>query len=155
LLITHYDALIAAGFEIRAQIIWGKQQFVIGRGNYHVQHEPCWYAVRKGKTAHWQGDRTQSTLWSIDKPHKSETGHSTQKPVECMKRPIESNSKPGDSVYDPFVGSGTTIIAAEMTGRACYAVEIDPVYVDVSIARWENFTGQRAAILDGKRRRSR
>lgn len=92
------------------QIIWAKQQFPIGRGNYHVQHEPCWYAVRKSKTAHWQGDRTQSTLWQIDKPVKSETGHGTQKPVECMKRPIENNSKPGDGVYDPFVGSGTTII---------------------------------------------
>jgi DNA modification methylase len=72
-----------------------------------------------------------------------------------MKRAIENNSKPGESVYDPFVGSGTTIIAAEMTGRACHAIEIDPVYVDVAIARWQNFTGQRAAILDGKRRRPR
>jgi DNA modification methylase len=108
--VAHHAALVAAGFEVRMQIIWAKQQFPIGRGNYHVQHEPCWYAVRKSKTAHWQGDRTQSTLWQIDKPVKSETGHGTQKPVECMKRPIENNSKPGDGVYDPFVGSGTTII---------------------------------------------
>jgi DNA modification methylase len=142
--VNHYEALVAAGFEVRMQIIWAKQQFPIGRGNYHVQHEPCWYAVRKGKTAHWQGDRTQSTLWQIDKPVKSETGHSTQKPVECMKRPIDNNSSPGQAVYDPFVGSGTTIIAAEMTGRACHAIEIDPVYVDVAIERWQNFTGERA-----------
>jgi DNA modification methylase len=140
--------LVAADFEIRMQIIWAKQQFPIGRGNYHVQHEPCWYAVRKGKTAHWQGDRTQSTLWQIDKPVKSETGHSTQKPVECMKRPIENNSAAGDAVYDPFVGSGTTIIAAEMTGRACRALEVNPAYVDVAVLRWQAFTGEQAT-LDG------
>jgi DNA modification methylase len=147
--VAHHAALVAADFEIRMQIIWAKQQFPIGRGNYHVQHEPCWYAVRKGKTAHWQGDRTQSTLWQIDKPVKSETGHSTQKPVECMKRPIENNSAAGDAVYDPFVGSGTTIIAAEMTGRACRALEINPVYVDVAVLRWQNFTGEQAT-LDGR-----
>jgi ParB-like chromosome segregation protein Spo0J len=96
--VNHFEALVAAGFEIRMQIIWAKQQFPIGRGNYHVQHEPCWYAVRKTKTAHWSGDRTQSTLWQINKPVKSETGHSTQKPVECMKRPIENNSSPGQAV---------------------------------------------------------
>jgi DNA modification methylase len=147
--------LALAGLHVRAHLIWNKNNIVIGRGDYHFRHEPCWYAVRKGKTGHWQGDRTQASVWDIDKPRKSETGHSTQKPVECMKRPIENNSKPGDSVYDPFLGSGTTIIAAEMTGRACYAIEIDPVYVDVAIARWQNFTGKRAAILDGKRRRPR
>jgi DNA modification methylase len=144
-----WRTLSGSGFEIRMQIIWAKQQFPIGRGHYHVQHEGCLYAVRKGKTGHWQGDRTQSTLWQIDKPVKSETGHSTQKPVECMKRPIENNSAAGDAVYDPFVGSGTTIIAAEMTGRRCCAIEIDPVYVDVCIERWQNFTGEQA-VLDGR-----
>ena len=84
------------------QIIWAKSHFPIGRGDYHVQHEPCLYAVRKGKTGHWSGDRKQTTLWQIDKPIKSETGHSTQKPVECMKRPIENNSSPGQAVYEPF-----------------------------------------------------
>ena len=137
----------AAGFDIRCQIIWAKSHFVIGRGNYHVQHEPCWYAVRS--TAHWAGDRKQTTLWQIDKPQKNETGHSTQKPVECMRRPIENNSSPGQAVYDPFVGSGTTIIAAEMTGRACHALEISPQYVDVAIQRWMNFTGQQATKPDG------
>ena len=105
-----------------------KNNIVIGRGDYHWQHEPCWYAVRKGSTGHWSGDRTQSTAWEIDKQQKSETGHSAQKPVECMKRPIENNSSRGQAVYDPFVGSGTTIIAAEMTGRRCHAIEINPVY---------------------------
>ena len=100
--------------------------------------------VRSGATGHWAGDRTQSTLWQIDKPQKNETGHSTQKPVECMRRPIENNSSPGQAVYDPFVGSGTTIIAAEMTGRACHALEIAPTYVDVAVERWQNFTGRKA-----------
>ena len=90
--VDHYNALVATGFEVRMQIIWAKSHFPIGRGNYHVQHEPCWYAVRG--TAHWQGDRKQTTVWQIDKPMKSETGHSRQKPVECMRRPIENNSSP-------------------------------------------------------------
>ena len=140
------ESIEAAGFDIRAQIIWAKSQFVIGRGHYHPHHEPCWYAVRtkQGATGHWQGDRKQSTLWQIDKPRKSETGHSTQKPVECMKRPIENNSSPGQAVYEPFSGSGTTIIAAEMTGRTCHAIELNPAYIDVAVKRWEQFTGQKA-----------
>lgn len=133
------------------QIIWGKSHFPIGRGNYHVQHEPCWYAVRRGKTDHWSGDRTQTTLWQIPKPSKSDTGHSTQKPVECMRRPIENNSAPGQAVYDPFSGSGTTIIAGEMTGRAVHAIEISPAYVDVAVKRWQDFTGK-SATLDGDSR---
>ena len=134
---------------MRAQIIWAKQVFAIGRGHYHFQHEPCWYAVRKGRKGHWNGDRKQTTLWEINKPQKSETGHSTQKPVECMKRPIENNSKTGDAVYEPFCGSGTTIIAAEMTGRICYAIELSPAYVDVAVRRWQAFTGKNAALQGG------
>jgi DNA modification methylase len=139
-------AFEACGFALRSQIIWAKSHFVIGRGDYHVQHEPCFYLVRKSAKGHWSGDRTQSTVWQIDKPQKSETGHSTQKPIECMKRPIENNSSPGQAVYDPFVGSGTTIIAAEMTGRACHAIELNPSYCDVSITRWMNFTGKEATL---------
>jgi DNA modification methylase len=134
----------AAGFEIRCQLVWAKSGIVVGRGHYHWQHEPCWYAVRRGKTAHWAGDRKQTTLWAISKPVKSETGHSTQKPVECMRRPIENNSNPGQAVYEPFSGSGTTIIAAEMTGRSCHAIELSPAYVDVAVMRWQAFTGERA-----------
>lgn len=116
----------------------------IGRGHYHHKHEPCWYAVKKGGTGHWQGDRKQTTLWSIDKPTKSETGHSTQKPIECMRIPIENNSKAGDSIYEPFSGSGTTIIAAEQIGRICYAMELSPAYVDVAVRRWQQYTGKAA-----------
>ena len=84
-------SLEAAGFAIRSQIIWDKTRLVISRGDYHWRHEPAWYAVRKGKTGHWAGDRTQTTIWEI--PHrKSETGHGTEKPVACMQRPIENNS---------------------------------------------------------------
>lgn len=140
------ESLLACDLGIRAQVIWAKSQFVIGRGDYHPQHEPCWYAVRKGKTGHYDGGRKQSTLWQIDKPQKSETGHSTQKPVECMKRPIENNSSPGQAVYEPFSGSGTTIIAGEMTGRHIYACELNPAYVDVAVKRWQDFTGQEATL---------
>jgi len=143
------ESLIACGFEMRAQIIWAKNQLVISRGHYHTQHEPLIYAVRiKGGAAHWSGDRKQTTLWQIDKPQKSETGHSTQKPIECMRRPILNNSRKGEAVYDPFVGSGTTIIACEMEGRNCVAIELDPGYVDMCIHRWEQFSGKRA-ILEG------
>jgi DNA modification methylase len=140
-------SLLASGFDLRSQIVWDKTRLVIGRGDYHWQHEPCWYAVRKGKTGHWSGDRKQTTVWAI--PHrKSDTGHGTQKPVECMKRPIENNSSPGQAVYEPFCGSGTTIIAAEMTGRSCHAIELNPVYVDIAIQRWQEFTGE-VAMLEG------
>jgi DNA modification methylase len=142
------DSLISCDFKMRSQIIWAKSNFAIGRGDYHWHHEPCWYAVRGGKTGHYAGDRKQTTLWQIAKPAKSETGHSTQKPVECMRKPIENNSSQGQAVYEPFSGSGTTIIAAEQTGRCCYAVELNPAYVDVAVKRWQDFTGQEAT-LDG------
>ncbi len=106
--------------------------------------------MRKGSTGHWAGGRKQSTVWNIDKPQKSETGHSTQKPVECMRRPIENNSSPGQAVYDPFLGSGTTIIAAETTGRVCYGLELMPVYCDIIVRRWQEFTGKEAVNQDGK-----
>lgn len=142
------ESLEACEFSIRSQIIWAKSGHVISRGHYHVQHEPCLYAVRKGRTGHWGGDRSQTTLWKIDKPMKSETGHSTQKPVECMRRPIENNSSTGQAIYEPFSGSGTTIVAAEQTGRICLCLEISPAYVDVGVKRWQDFTGGKAT-LDG------
>ena len=136
------ESLESCEFQIRSQIIWAKDRFALSRGHYHWQHEPCWYAV-KG-TGHWAGDRAQSTLWQIKARDDSGVGHGTQKPVECMKRPIENNSSPGQAVYEPFSGSGTTIIAAEMTGRACHAIELNPAYVDVAVKRWQDFTGQKA-----------
>ncbi len=153
---TVAESLAACGFAVRAQIIWAKDRLVMGRGHYHWQHEPCWYAVRDGARRHWAGDRKQTTLWSIPTKDLARhncpdvaTVHGTQKPVECMRRPIVNNSSPGQAVYEPFSGSGTTIIAAEMEGRACYAVELSPAYVDVAVRRWEAFTGQRA-VLQGR-----
>jgi DNA modification methylase len=147
---TVAESLTQQGFNIRAQIIWAKERLVIGRGDYQWQHEPCWYAVRtKGN---WTGDRKQTTLWNISsRDQDADTPHSTQKPVECMRRPMLNNSNPGQSVYEPFLGSGTTLIAAETTGRACLAIELEPRYVDVAIRRWQAFTGKAAALLaDGR-----
>ncbi len=143
------DDLAEAGLEIRAQIIWRKSRFAISRGHYHWQHEPCWYAVRAGSSAKWNGDRTQSTVWDIGRDTDSEqTMHGTQKPVEAMLRPIRNHGGPGDDIYDPFLGSGTTLIAAEMLGRSCLGLELDPRYCDVIARRWENFTGRTAERVE-------
>ena len=143
---TVAESLEACDLGIRSQIIWAKNNMAIGRGDYHWQHEPCWYAVRKGRKGHYCGGRKQTTVWNIDKPRKSETGHSTQKPVECMRRPVVNNSSPGQAIYDPFLGSGTTLIACEMEGRACHGLELNPAYCDVIKKRWEDFTGQKAVL---------
>ena len=148
-------SLEAAGFEIRSQVIWAKQHFVISRGMMHWQHEPCWVAVRKGRRSHWRGDRTQSTLWSVanlnpfgGNTEEARTGHGTQKPIELMRRPIINHTERGDIIYDPFLGSGSTLQAAELTGRVCYGLDIDPKYVDVIVRRWQDLTG-RPATLEG------
>ena len=138
------ESLEVCGFALRSQIIWVKDRFALSRGDYHWHHEPCWYAV-KG-TGNWQGDRKQHTVWEIKAREDAGLGHGTQKPVECMKRPIENNSVEGDGVYEPFSGSGTTIIAAQLTNRVCYAMELSPLYVDMAVRRWEQFTGQQAIL---------
>jgi DNA modification methylase len=169
------QSLKAAGFGVRAQIVWVKTRPALSRGHYHWQHEPAFYSVREGEepaddswqrfvpehetagyavrdgaTASWSGDRKQSTVWFIEHI-KSDTGHGTQKPVECMLRPMENNSAPGDLVYEPFSGSGTTIIAGEMSGRRVRAIELNPAYVDVAVRRWQTFTGKTAVLhLDGR-----
>lgn len=141
--------LLASGFEVRTQIIWVKPRFAISRGHYHRQHEPCWYAVRKGQSSKWCGDRKQSTVWQIDRKNQDEeTTHGTQKPLECMGRPIANHGNREDVVYEPFAGSGTTLIACERLHRSCVALEIDPRYVDVVVTRWQRATGL-AATLDG------
>ena len=148
------ESIENCGFEIIYQIIWNKQHFVMGRGDYHWKHEPCWYAVRKGKNHNWQGARDQSTVWDIrtemgfvKEGCEEKTNHSTQKPVECMLRPILNNSNNNDKIYDPFSGSGSTLIACEKTNRSCYALELNPLYIDVIIKRWEDFTGKKAVKL--------
>ena len=140
------QSLEACGFTRRSHIIWSKDRFTLGRGDYHWQHEPCWYAV-KGK-GHWNGDRSQSTIWNIKARDDAGVGHGTQKPVECMLRPMLNNSSPGQAIYEPFSGSGTTIIAGEQSGRHVYAVELNPVYVDVAVTRWAAFTGKTPILLE-------
>jgi DNA modification methylase len=144
------------GFEIRAQIIWTKQHFVLSRGAYHWAHEPCFYCVRKGARSHWRGDRTQSTVWPVatlnpfggKNPEETATGHGTQKPIELMRRPILNHTERGEAIYDAFLGSGTCLVAAELTGRVCCGLEIDAKYVDLIVCRWQQLTG-RVATLDG------
>jgi DNA modification methylase len=126
------DSLASAGFAVVAQVIWNKDRFALSRGDYHWKHEPCWYAVREGAAHHWAGARDQSTVWDVPRADDSGHGHGTQKPVECMARPIRNHE--GD-VYDPFLGSGTTMVAAEQLGRVCYGMEIEPKYVAVALER--------------------
>lgn len=180
-------SLELAGFEMRSQIIWAKPHFPISRGHYHWRHEPCWYAVRKGRPGSWAGDRKQTTLveyalgqtraaaevlavleaaasesyavdpgviarlqlwiqaadeyeaaaettvWPIALDANVRGGHGTQKPVECMARPIRNHAT--QAVYDPFLGSGTTMVAAEQLGRVCHGAEIDPGYAAVVLER--------------------
>lgn len=134
---------------------------MLSRGDYHWQHEPCWYAVRAGGTTFRTDDRTQtsvweipSTLWRIPARDDEGHGHSTQKPVECMARPLRNHH--ALAVYEPFSGSGTTLIAAEQLARRCYALELAPTYVQIAIDRWEAFTGKTAVkVAAGARPRTR
>ena len=144
--------LSACGFITRALIIWVKPFITIGRSHYNWQHEHCYYAF-KAKHAKWVGPTNASTVWEFASPKISmapdaaKTPHPTQKPIECMQRPIHNHK--GD-VYDPFVGSGTTVIAGEQEGRSVYAIEIEPAYVDVTVKRWEAFTGRKATRTKGE-----
>jgi DNA modification methylase len=138
--------LQTCGFEIKSLIIWAKQHFSLSRGDYHWQHEPCWYAVKKGQKHNWQGARDQSTLWEISNLNAfgankddERTAHSTQKPLECMCRPIRNNTSAGQGVFDPFLGSGTTLISCEQLERKCYGIELDPAYCDITVQRWVNY----------------
>jgi len=146
---TVAESLTACGFAIRSQIIWAKERLVLSRGDFHWMHEPCFYVVRKSGRSHWTGDRTQTTLWSIpSRDQDAKTVHGTQKPVDCMRRPMLNNSSPGQAVYEPFCGSGSSIISAETCGRVSLAMELDPIYVDVAVTRWQAFTGK-SAVLEG------
>lgn len=135
------DALEAAGFEIRTQIIWAKNHFAWGHARYKFQHEPMFYAHVKGEADAWYGDKAQSTLWQENKPVANRL-HPTMKPVELVLRAIRNSSKSGDLVLDLFGGSGSTLIAAEKANRRAYLMELDPAYVDVIVRRWERFTGK-------------
>jgi len=134
-------SIVAAGIEHHQWLIWVKDRLVLGHSNYHYRHEHIFYGWR-GKTS-WQGSRKEDSVWEENRPQASPQ-HPTMKPVVLCQRAIENSSATDDVVAEPFLGSGTTLIAAERTGRRCYAMEIDPRYCRVAIARWEAFTGERA-----------
>ncbi len=136
-----------AGLKHSCNIIWKKHSLVIGRSDYHYIHEPIFYGWIDGQTHIYYGDRKQTSVWEVDRPTKSEL-HPTMKPVELVLKAIHNSSKAGDIVYDPFGGSGSTMIAAEKAGRAARLVELDNKYVDVIVKRWQQYTGKEA-ILDG------
>jgi DNA modification methylase len=148
------DGLLRIGFERHQQIIWDKGRAVMTRTHYWFRHEPCAY-VRK-KNAPWYGKAgANTTVWTSPSPKflmggsgEDKFDHPTQKPVELMRRPILNHLRRGEAVYDPFLGSGTTLAAAELIERVCYAIELDPRYVDVAIGRWQSLSGQKA-VLEG------
>lgn len=149
------QGLLSIGFDLRQQIIWAKPSMVISRSAYHWQHEPCWYAVRKGSTARWRGGNSQTTLWEAASPKQISGGskeqkfdHPTQKPIVLYDRAISNHTVARDAVYEPFSGSGTAIVACEQLARTCIAMELDPRFIDVAVQRWQAFTGE-AATLDG------
>ncbi len=136
-------AFRAAGGKWSTFIIWAKHTFTLGRADYQRQYEPILYGWPEGAQRHWCGDRDQSDVWQIKKPQKNDL-HPTMKPVELVERALRNSSRPGDMVLDPFGGSGTTLIAAEKSGRVARVMELDPKYADVIVRRWEEFTGKKA-----------
>jgi DNA modification methylase len=134
-------AFRAAGGKWSTFIIWAKNTFTLGRADYQRQYEPILYGWPEGAQRHWCGDRDQGDVWNIKKPHKNDL-HPTMKPVELVERAIRNSSRPGNLVLDPFGGSGTTLIAAEKSGRQARLIELDPKYVDVIVRRWQDWTGK-------------
>ncbi|MDR3565561.1 MAG: site-specific DNA-methyltransferase [Negativicutes bacterium] len=132
-------AMLDAGWLLKQCIIWVKNSLVMGRQDYHWQHEPLLYGWKPGAAHTWYGGRKQTTTWEIDRPSRS-SEHPTTKPIELCARAINNSSRSGDIVLDLFGGSGSTLIAAEQTGRTCYTMELDPVYTDVIVNRYyQNF----------------
>jgi DNA modification methylase len=132
-----------SGFHMQSQLIWYKNQFILGRADYHWRHEIIWYGYT-GKNHYWCGDRTQDTVWEIHKDSHTSYTHPTQKPVELSLKAIKNSSKSDNIILDPFLGSGSCLIACEQSNRICYGIELDPGYIDVVITRWENHTGKKA-----------
>jgi DNA modification methylase len=142
---TLQSAFKSAGGHWSTFIIWAKDRFTLGRADYQRQYEPILYGWPEGVKRHWCGDRDQGDVWNIERPHKNDL-HPTMKPVSLVERAIHNSSRKGDLVFDPFGGSGTTLIAAEKTGRHASLIELDPKYVDVIVRRWQEFTGETAVL---------
>lgn len=140
---TLQAAFRAVGGHFSTFIIWAKNTFTLGRADYQRQFEPILYGWPEGASRHWCGDRDQGDVWQIKKPVKNDL-HPTMKPVELVERAIRNSSRPGDVVLDSFGGSGSTLIAAEKSGRRARLMELDPKYVDVIVRRWQDYTGQQA-----------
>ena len=140
-------SFVAAGGHWSTFIIWAKNTFTMGRSDYQRQYEPILYGWREGTTHHWCGDRDQGDVWQIDRPTASPL-HPTMKPLPLIERAIRNSSEPGNKILDLFLGSGSTLIACERTGRVCYGMELEPLYVDVARMRWEAFTGEKAIRLE-------
>ena len=134
LLVHFIQAFTAAGFTFRAQLTWVKQHFVIGMADYHHRYEPILYGWLPGAAHYFANDRSQDDVFEVDKPHSSDL-HPTTKPVELVARMVRNSSREGEVVYDPFCGSGSTLLAAHQLGRIGYGVEIDPGYVAVILER--------------------
>jgi DNA modification methylase len=135
-----------SGWQLKHMIIWAKNNHVLGRCDYNYKHEPILFGWKQKGTHKFYGPSNETSLWPIDKPLKNDL-HPTMKPVELVERCIRNSSMVGQSVLDLFLGSGTTLIAAEKTGRICYGMELSEHYCDVIIKRWENFTGKKAELL--------
>ena len=142
---TLQAAFKSAGGHWSTFIIWAKDRFTLGRADYQRQYEPILYGWPEGVKRHWCGDRDQGDVWNIERPHKNDL-HPTMKPVSLVERAVRNSSRKGDLVFDPFGGSGTTLIAAEKTGRHASLIELDPKYVDVIVRRWQEFTGETAVL---------
>lgn len=141
------SAVSAVGWSCRETLIWNKNHFTLSRQDYHWKHEPCLYGWNEGAPHYWAGGRAQSTVLDFDRPTRSED-HPTMKPIPLFDRLIRNSCPMGGVVYDPFGGSGTTLLACEQNGRTCWMVELDPRFVAVIIRRWEALTGQKAVLLD-------
>ena len=144
---TLKHAFEQAGGRWSTFVIWAKNAFTLGRSDYQRQYEPILYGWPQGSDHYWCGARDQGDVWRHDRPVKNDL-HPTMKPVGLVERAIRNSSKRRDVVFDPFAGSGTTLMAAEATGRRAALLELDPAYCDVIVRRWQEGTGQ-SAVLDG------
>lgn len=138
-------AIQDCGEKVRQCLIWKKERLVMGRQDYHWQHEPCLYGWKDGATHGWYTDRKQTTILEFDRPEANKE-HPTMKPVALLAYQVGNSTAPQGLVLDTFLGSGSTLIAAEQLGRKCYGLEIDPIYCDVIVKRWEAFTGKKAVL---------
>jgi DNA modification methylase len=136
-----------AGWAVRQCLVWKKSAMVLGRQDYQWKHEPCLYGWKEGAGHLWASNRKQTTVLEFDKPSRNGE-HPTMEPVALFEYQMLNNTRPGDIVLDSFGGSGTTCIASEKNGRASRLMELDPIYCDVIIRRWQNYTGQRAVHAD-------